>query len=343
MILQDKDYLCHLSLPNYPSCTGCTIDVSWDLQIIFKKMSSKVCDFQQCSSIKEIVKEITSIIEEYQKTHAVYLRKDQTGAADYLGILTEIESIGWDKLESINSTFTELKLKMCDSADRQHILTIKLGGNTPEFIAEFPRPFLSQGISTLKDVYNLFSQEAEQYQEFWQAMDELDSGCWILEPETPFLSDTYRKIAVTQNVSLKIDVEPKNPRSFPTITWFGSETGVFDFREKAIDRLEVWESNSPIHTNLERLLEINLPRKEDCQVSAETYQSTCCICYQERLEGQVPSCTCDNPQCGQSFHIFCLYEWLRSLIQSTRKQGNKVFGTCPYCEQPISCKPPDSN
>ena len=62
MILQDKDYLCHLSLPNYPSCTGCTIDVSWDLQIIFKKMSSKVCDFQQCSSIKEIVKEITSII-----------------------------------------------------------------------------------------------------------------------------------------------------------------------------------------------------------------------------------------------------------------------------------------
>ena len=72
------------------------------------------------------------------------MRKDQTGAADYLEILTEIESIGWDKLESINSTFTELKLKMCDSADRQHILTIKLGGNTPEFIAEFPRPFLSQ-------------------------------------------------------------------------------------------------------------------------------------------------------------------------------------------------------
>ena len=55
----------------------------------------------------------------------------------------------------------------------------------------------------MKDVYNLFSQEAEQYQEFWQAMDELDSGCWILEPETPFLSDTYRKIAVSKYHALK--------------------------------------------------------------------------------------------------------------------------------------------
>ena len=67
--------------------------------------------------------------------------------------------------------------------------------------------------------------------------------------------------------------------------------------------------DAPIHTNLERVLEIDLPQKdEECRVSAETYQLTCCICYQERLDGQIPSRTGDNPQCGQSFHSFCLYE-----------------------------------
>jgi E3 ubiquitin-protein ligase FANCL len=112
---------------------------------------------------------------------------------------------------------------------------------------------------TLKAAYDLFCQEAEQYQEFWRVMDELDERCCVLEPEMPSMSDTYRKIAVSmyhvnkaecikdliivnssaQNVSLKIEVEPKNPRTFPAITWFGSEAAVFVFREKAMDRLEV--------------------------------------------------------------------------------------------------------
>ena len=112
----------------------------------------------------------------------------------------------------------------------------------------------------------------------------------------------------------------------------------------------MWEPDLAIHTNLQQLLEVNLPLKDSQQ--AESYDVTCCICYSDRLNGEVPSRTCDNSKCGQSFHIFCLYEvfkvlhylctcsvidiilslqWLRSLIQS-RKLGNKVFGACPYCE-----------
>jgi hypothetical protein len=40
-------------------------------------------------------------------------------------------------------------------------------------------------------------------------------------------------------VSLKIEVDPNHPRIFPSITWLGSETAVFVFREKILDRVEV--------------------------------------------------------------------------------------------------------
>ena len=68
----------------------------------------------------------------------------------------------------------------------------------------------------------------------------------------------------------------------------------------------MWQSNEAIHTNLERLLEVDLPQKNSQQ--SEDFNVTCCICYSDRLNGQVPSRTCDNPKCGQSFHIYCLYE-----------------------------------
>ena len=95
-------------------------------------------------------------------------------------------------------------------------------------------------------------------------MEELDNGCWVLEPESPSRRDTYRKIAIgnslfkivakivlficsgffmyssaAPNVSLKIDVDPSHPRLFPSITWLGSEAAVFAFREKVLDKVEV--------------------------------------------------------------------------------------------------------
>lgn len=73
-------------------------------------------------------------------------------------------------------------------------------------------------------------------------------------------------------------------------------------------KFQVWDSDFPITTNLERLLEISLPLKPTFKHDAESREVTCCICYSERLNGEVPSRTCDNSHCGQSFHILCLYE-----------------------------------
>lgn len=49
---------------------------------------------------------------------------------------------------------------------------------------------------TLKDIYKKFKEEVERLQEFWAAMDDLDSNCWVLDPASPRHSDCYRRIAL---------------------------------------------------------------------------------------------------------------------------------------------------
>nr|SVE82793.1 EOG090X0G12 [Daphnia magna] len=342
-----KDYLLHLVFPNYPSHEGCTINLSYDLKCVIrneKGFEEKI--LQGFNSVEELIDKLGNLIKDHHKRNLLCSNTEKPSVAtNYSKVLAEIDAIGWEKLSSVNHDFTELKLKMYDSLNHQHILNVKFNNNVPEFFTEYPRNVnieWQEDTSTLSEMYSLFCQEAEHYQDFWKAMEELDAGCWVLEPENPSRRDTYRKISIAPNVSLKIEVDPNHPYVFPSITWLGSETAVSKFREKILDRIEVWDNDLPINTNLERLLEISLPLKQTLDMGTENYEVTCCICYSERLNGEVPSRTCDNPNCGQSFHIFCLYEWLRSLIQTTRKQGNKVFGECPYCEQPISCNPPAS-
>nr|SVE73258.1 EOG090X0G12 [Ceriodaphnia reticulata] len=350
LTLDEKDYALHLHLPNYPLHHRSSVNMSWELRMILLKNDKYKFDhkiIQTCSSISEFIDKLVFLIKECQQINPLSETKKNMEIADYSNIVDEIETIGWEKLLSVNHNFTEIRLKMYDSVSRQHVLNVKFTKSVPEFSAEYPRNInyeWREG-STLKEMYTVFCQAAEQYQEFWEVMEELDSGCWVLEPENPSRRDTYRKISIAPNVSLKVDIDPSHPRLFPSITWLGSEVAVFNFRERILDRIEVlcvWESDLPIHTNLERLLEISLPLKQTFQQDNENHEVTCIICYSERLNGEVPSRTCDNPQCGQSFHIYCLYEWLRGLQQTTRKLGNKVFGTCPFCEQPISCKPPDN-
>ncbi len=58
---------------------------------------------------------------------------------NYSSIVDEIETIGWEKLVSVNHNFTEIRLKTYDSVQRQHVLNVKFINKVPEFSAEYPR------------------------------------------------------------------------------------------------------------------------------------------------------------------------------------------------------------
>ena len=123
--------------------------------------------------------------------------------------MDDINSIGWENLHSINADFTEVKVKTIDHKQREHILSIKLNEKFPEISTKLPEnlDYIWKPSSNLKDVYDEFCLAVEQYLEFWDVMDELDASCWILEPENPSLSDRYRKIAISMQLSALICYE----------------------------------------------------------------------------------------------------------------------------------------
>ena len=48
---------------------------------------------------------------------------------------------------------------------------------------------------------------------------------------------------------------------------------------------------------------------------------------------QLPDFICNT--CGQAFHQLCVSDWLQS-VPSTRRSFNMLFGSCPYCNAPVS-------
>jgi len=100
--------------------------------------------------------------------------------------------------------------------------------------------------------------------------------------------------------------------------------------------LSSWDHNGMLLDNLQRVLELTFPSPQTTQKS--DFMVECGICYSYRIgerQQMLPDKTCDNPKCARPFHRNCLYEWLKGLTTS-RQSFDTIFGTCPYCSNPIS-------
>ncbi len=81
--------------------------------------------------------------------------------------------------------------------------------------------------------------DIENLKIFWDEIQEIDKSCWVLEPITPSLQDCMRRIFLSNirrkkinffeqiflkdhNVSITINVDPRNPREMPEIVFLGS-------------------------------------------------------------------------------------------------------------------------
>ncbi|XP_030012457.1 E3 ubiquitin-protein ligase FANCL isoform X3 [Sphaeramia orbicularis] len=236
----------------------------------------------------------------------------------------------------IDTEFQTLRLKAEDSSGRQHILTVKLKpkhpAEAPECSADLPLPldFTWTPQSTLDQLHSQFLLVLESLSDFWNILDEIDSQTWILEPEKPSRSDTTRRIAIGNNVSIKVEVDPRHPKMLPECCLLGAEHVVTPLRNKLNANMHMWNPDSSVLHNLRDVLEIEFPSPATHEKSS--FSVECGICYSYRLEAAIPDQVCNDPRCGQPFHQACLYEWLRAL-PSSRQSFNIVFGECPYCSK----------
>ncbi|XP_043845769.1 E3 ubiquitin-protein ligase FANCL isoform X1 [Dromiciops gliroides] len=338
---QGRDFHVRILLPENLQLKNARILCSWQLKTILDGYHQILNQRLQYSP------DLVSFMMELKMILEVALKNKQELYAPppppqyYSCLVEEIEALGWDKLAYVDTSFSTIKLKTKDSSGREHLITLKLKAKypteSPDCFVDLPLPFSVSWTpqSSLTNIHSQFLAALESLKAFWDVMDEIDQKTWILEPEKPTRSATMRRIAIGNNVSINIDVDPRHPTMLPECFFLGADHVVKPLGIKLSKNIHMWDPENSLLQNLKNVLEIEFPVRAVLEKSDFTMD--CGICYAYRLEGAIPDQVCDNAQCGQPFHQTCLYEWLRGLLTS-RQSFNIIFGECPYCSKPITLK-----
>ncbi|XP_024152764.1 E3 ubiquitin-protein ligase FANCL [Oryzias melastigma] len=340
--VQDKDLRIKIILPPDLQLKKAKLHCCWQLKHLLRGYEAIVKQrLQQSADLSSFILELKTILEVGLKSRPEC--RSIPPPQYYSQIISEMETLGWDKMVYIDMEFQTLKLKAEDSSGRQHMFTVRLKAKhpaeAPECSADLPVPLSVTWTpqSTLEQLYSQFLLVLDSLTEFWDVLDEIDEKTWILEPENPSRSDTMRRIAIGNNVSIKVEVDPRHPKMLPECCLLGAEHAVTPLRNKLNANMHLWNPDSSVLHNLRDVLEIEFPSPATHEKSS--FSVECGICYSYRLESAIPDQVCNDPRCGQPFHQACLYEWLRAL-PTCRQSFSIIFGECPYCSKPITVKMP---
>ncbi|XP_013131230.1 E3 ubiquitin-protein ligase FANCL isoform X2 [Oreochromis niloticus] len=309
--VQERDFRMRIVLPPDRQLKEAKLHCCWQLKHLLRGYEHIVKQrLQQSADLVGFILELKTVLEVVLKSHPEC--RSIPPPQYYSQLISEMETLGWDKLLFIDTEFRMLRLKAEDSAGRQHILTVKLKSKhpaeAPECSADLPVPLAINWTaqSTLEQLHSQFLLVLESLTEFWDVLDEIDSKTCILEPEKPCRSDTTRRIAIGNNVSIKVEVDPSHPKMLPECCLLGAEHVVTPLRNKLNANMHLWNPDSSVLHNLRDVLEIEFPSPATHEKSS--FNLECGICYSYRLEAAIPDQVCNDPRCGQPFHQTCLYE-----------------------------------
>uniref|UniRef100_F6XYY6 FA complementation group L n=2 Tax=Equus caballus TaxID=9796 RepID=F6XYY6_HORSE len=360
---QGRDFQLRILLPEDLQLKNARLLCSWQLRTVLNGYHQIVQQRMQHSP------DLMSFLMELKMVLEVALKNKQELYAlppppqFYSSLIEEIETLGWDKLVYVDTSFSTIKLKAEDASGREHLITLKLKAKYP---AESPDCFVDLPVSfsvswtpqsSLISIHSQFLAALESLKTFWDVMDEIDEKTWVLEPEKPTRSATARRIVLGNNASINIEVDPMHPTMLPECCFLGADHVVKPLGIKLSRNIHLWDPENSLLQNLRDVLEIDFPARAILEKS--DFSRDCGICYAYQLDGAIPDQVCDNSQCGQPFHQICLYEhisnlvlaqelfplllqkeikkWLRGLLTS-RQSFNIIFGECPYCSKPITLK-----
>ncbi|XP_013370123.1 PREDICTED: E3 ubiquitin-protein ligase FANCL isoform X2 [Chinchilla lanigera] len=288
--------------------------------------------------------QLKTILNEYRQI----VQQRMQHAPDLMSFMMELKMIlevalknRQEVLVYVDTCFSTITLRAEDASGREHLITVKLKGKypaeSPDCFVDFPVPFSVSWTpqSSLVAIHRQFLAALAALKAFWDVMDEIDEKTWVLEPQKPTRSATARRIALGNNASINIEVDPRHPTMLPECCFLGADHVVKPLGFKLSRNMHLWDPEYSLLQNLKDVLEIDFPARTVLEKSDLTMD--CGICYAYQLDGAIPDQVCNNPQCGQPFHQMCLYEWLRGLPTS-RQSFNVIFGECPYCSKPITLK-----
>lgn len=340
-LTQGRDFHLKIVLPKDLQVKNARLLCSWQLRNILNEYHQIVQQRMQHSP------DLLSFMMELKMILELALKNTQGACVQpfppkfCINRLEEIGALGWDKLVYVDNCFSTIKLKAEDASGREHLITVKMKAKypvePPDCIVDLPVPFCVSWTpqSSLANIQSQFLAALESLKTFWDVMDEIDEKTWVLEPQKPTRSATGRRIALGNNASISVEVDPRHPNMLPELCFLGADHVVKPLGIKLSSNVHLWHPENSLLQNLKDILEIDFPSRTVLENS--DLNMDCGICYAYQLDGAMPDQVCNNAQCGQPFHQKCLYEWLRGLLTS-RQSFDVLFGECPYCSKPITLK-----
>lgn len=349
--VQDHEYQFRLQLgPNRSLKEGSSILCSHELKSLLQEHEHTLRQrFLQSKDVESFLLELKDILERVLRSAgksaveatAPLLHPNQLNL--YTNVVAELQDIGWDRVISVDDSLTKIQLLLKDSSQREHSLLLQIPLDYPSSppLGAIDLPIAldiswNKHTGSIRKIMEQYEQALEKYQDFWAVMEHLDQHTWVLEPEHPNRAATMRRIALGNHCSLQINLDPFRPRALPECRFWGADSIIAPLRSNLNKTMHLWDHSGNLLTNLESVLGLTLP--SPLTTRKEEFLGECGICYSYRVgegEGRIPDRACDFPKCGRPFHNTCLHDWLRSLSTS-RQSVNTVFGTCPYCQSPIS-------
>jgi E3 ubiquitin-protein ligase FANCL len=322
-----------------------------------------------CKTLEAVGKELQDIVTEMVETKK-YMDiskpnelQSRIGMPDSndsllpLLMLKQIQKLGWEHLVSMNHDMTKLVLRTWDSSNRVHEFDVQIpvGYPTVAPIVAVALPCgmvqipwnLTIGSSTndsdLTTVLQTVNNQVSKYEKLFDALTRIDEGTWVLEPSKPTFAITKRRIVIDKSCSLILDINPDNPFAPCEMSFFGPPTKIDELRSALSVNISKWLEEYDIKSNIESVLNIKLPLKDESQ--NDEYLVECSICYSYSLDTDesnslsknTPDQVCNNTKCNRMYHTSCLIDWLQS-IPTTRTSFGTLFGTCVYCQEPIAVK-----
>uniref|UniRef100_A0A8C4QKQ0 FA complementation group L n=1 Tax=Eptatretus burgeri TaxID=7764 RepID=A0A8C4QKQ0_EPTBU len=315
--IKERDFRIRVEIPLDRQLKNARIYCDWILQQLVQDYQKLIKQrLQQSDNLTDFLIEFKRILNCSVRTNEEL--SSPPPPSYYSQLIRDIVDLGWDKISFVDEELRNINLRLHDACGREHVFALKIN---------------PQG--SLESVLAQASAAMDALTAFWDEMDEIDKSTWVLEPERPTRGDTIRRLALGNNASLHMEVDPRHPRMFPECRLLGPEPVVTPLKNKLNAKMYEWEPQLSILQNLKSILGIEFP--SPTSHSKSDFSLECGICYMYRLDSSLPDQVCDDPRCGQPYHQACLYEWFRSL-PSCHQSFNVVFGECPYCNKPISVK-----
>ncbi|XP_055630695.1 uncharacterized protein LOC129771256 [Toxorhynchites rutilus septentrionalis] len=296
-------------------------------------------DFRKETNITAVVNTLMQTLDARKQELTTETNPDVATLVSLLHMLNKIKQDRGCKIFT-DGIISKLKFTAF-KANQNHFLEMSKISGTDFKVTSHSLPDLGNSVELFKwnatpEAHcNCFVQVIDQLEEFYSNLYMLDELCCVVDPPEIDTRTAWRIIKLNHKVFLKITLHPLQPSSI-VVAFIGPTLEIEKPRELYHTKIENWDPESNVYTNLLRIFEMMSFPMPNKQGDNDSDKINCGICMSYRDGNKkIPIVSCDNEKCSLIFHVACLKQWFFSLEESKTFFAISI-GTCPYCRKKMS-------